>query len=393
MKRLLLLPVLLFFTVGLAFSLDFGLLFDQKIEAGSSLFSYTPVFTPWFSWNGGNGLSVYFSAPLSLEYKKYTDDPGNGSFRFIPELGSFAAKYRFNRNLSLEAGRIWHTDTLGFTASGLFDGLRFDAALFFGNFSAAVFYTGFQYKETAMILMTESDTQKYSEPWENNFGAYFASSRVLAAIRWDMPIGGINSLSAEILAQFDLNGSDQPLNSQYGEIKFNLYPKSMFMVTVGALFETLENEKGDFSAALGVLADFKIDVPGSLNDRFNAIIKITSGSWGEGFSAFTPVSSIAQGAIFQGTLSGLALLSAGYSARLHNTIFAEGILRYFISTYDDPSASGIFYGGEVWASFVWQPLDDIRLSLGGGVFLPVLGDAFPDDDLSWKINAVLSLSF
>jgi len=393
MKRLALLPLLLFFVIGLAFSLDFGLLTDQKIEVENNLFAYNPSFTPWFSWNGDKGLSVYLSGLLSLEYKKYFEDAGNNGLGKPPlvfEVALFAAKYRFNRNVSLDAGRIGYTDTLGFAASGLFDGVRFDAALPAGNVSAGLFYTGLLYKETALILMTEGDAQKYAEPWDKDLSAYFASRRTFAAFRWGMPLGRANTLTAEFLAQFDLTGNDQTLHSQYGEIKFDFFPRNKFMITVGALLEALESEE-NFSAALGVLAGIRTDMPGSLNDRLNIIFKFGSGQRDDNL-AFTPLSSVAQGAVFQGTLSGLALLSANYSVRLNPTMFAEGTLRYFMSTHDDPSAEGNIYGGELWASLAWQPLDDIRLSVGGGVFLPGLGNMYPDADPSWKLNAVLSLS-
>jgi len=398
MKRLMLLPVLLFFVVGLAFSLDLGLLVDQKVEAENKLFTYSPSFTPWLSWNGGKGLSLYLSALLTLEYTNYTDNAGSSGWSkpvLVPELGLFAVKYRLNQRISLEAGRVGYSDALGFAASGLFDGLRVDAALPVGNISAGVFYTGLLYKETALILMTDGDAQKYAEPWDfDNFDAYFASRRALAALRWGIPLGIANTLTAEILAQFDLTGNDQTLNSQYGELKFDFYPMNKFMITVGALFEALENDDGDFSGALGALVGFRTDIPGSLNDRLNIIMKFTSGSMNDNITAFVPLNAIAQGAVFQGTLSGLALVSADYSVRIHDAIFAEAILRYFIRTYDEPSANGMAYGGEAWASLIWQPLDDIRLSLGGGAFFPSLGNVYPDDtDPLWKVNAILSLSF
>jgi len=398
MKRLLLLPVLLFFAAGLAFSLDFGLLAEQKIEAENTFFSYSPVFTPWLSWNGGKGLSLYLSALLTLEYINYSDDAGSsgwGKPALVPELGLFAVKYRFNRSVSLEAGRVGYSDALGFAASGLFDGVRIDAALPLGTISAGVFYTGLLYKETALVLMTEDDAQQYAKPWDfDDFDGYFASRRALAAFRWGIPLGNTTTLTAEILAQFDLTGSDQTLNSQYGELKFDLYPMNKFMITIGALFEALENNDGDFSGALGALFGFRTDIPGSLNDRLNIIMKFSSGFWNDNVTAFVPLSSVAQGSVFQGTLSGLALVSADYSVRLHDAILLEGILRYFMRTHDDPSTKGNLYGGEVWASLAWQPLDDIRLTLGGGVFLPGLGNVYPDDtDPLWKINAALSLSF
>jgi hypothetical protein len=50
------------------------------------------------------------------------------------------------------------------------------------------------------------------------------------------------------------------------------------------------------------------------------------------------------------------------------------------------------YGAELWASLVWQPLDDLRLSLGGGLFFPGLGNIYPADSGVWKITAALTLS-
>jgi len=396
-RRLVLLPVLLFFAAGLAFSLDFGLLAEQKIEAKNKLFSFSPVFTPWFSWDGGGkGLSVYLSGILSFGYKNYADNPANsgwGKPALVPELSLFAVKYRYRR-VSFEAGRIGYTDALGFAASGLFDGFRLAVALPMGNISAALLYTGLLYKETAMILMTDGDAQKYAEPWDKNLSAYFASRRALAAFRWDMPLGESNTLTAEILAQFDLTGNEQTLHSQYGEIKFDLYPQNKFMVTVGGLFETMQNEKGKSSAALGALAGIRIDIPGSLNDRLNINMKFSSGSWNGHFTAFAPLSSIDQGKVFQSTVSGLALLSADYSVRFSDTVLAESVLRYFMRTFNDPSTKGNLYGGELWASVAWQPLDDIRLALGTGVFFPGLGNVYPrGTDPSWKIKAAFSQSF
>lgn len=399
MKRFLLLPVMLFFSAGLAFSLDFGLFAEQKIETDNNLFLYNPSFTPWFSWDGGEKLSVYLSGIFSLEYYKYSDDQAGAGGWTKPalkfELSRSSLNYRINKNMSIEAGRVEYSDALSFAAAGLFDGVRFMAVSPVGNINAGLFYTGLLYKRTANILMTGDDAVKYAEPWGwDNISGSFASRRLLAALRWDIPLGEANTFSVEILSQFDLNGGDQTLHSQYGEIKVDFFPRNMFVITAGAVFEAMENGEGDLYAAFGALAGFKTALPGSLNDWLNINMKFSSGFLNDAFSAFTPLNSIAQGTIFQNTISGLALLSANYSVRINNAIFAEGFLRYFIRTYDDPAADGNLYGGELWASFALQPLDDIRLALGAGVFFPGLGNVYPaGTELMWKINTVLSLSF
>ena len=395
MKRLPLLA-LLFVMAGLAFSADFGLLIDQKIEAENVLFAYNytypPALAPWFSWNGSNGLSVFLSGLLSFKYSKYSDDIANNSgWLFIPELSRFAFSCRINRGMYFEAGRIAYNDVTGFVAGGLFDGLRFNAVTSFGGISAGAFYTGLLYKETAKITMTGSDMLRYAKPWDfDNFGDYFASRRAFAALRWDLPVGEANNLSAEVLAQFDLNDSGEKLHSQYGEVQFEFYPMNMLRITAAALFETMQNGGGDFNAAFGALARVKTDLPGGPSDWLGFTVKFTSGSTND---TFTPLNSVTQGAVFPATLTGLALIGADYSVKIINSLFVENTLRYFIRTFNDPASDGILYGGELWASLTWQPLDDIRATLGAGAFFPGFGNVYPSGtDVMWKVNAALTLS-
>ena len=398
MKRLLLLAVLLLFAAGLCFSADFGLLVDQTIDADYSLFSYKPALTPWFSWNGNKGLSLYFSGIFSLEYIKYRDDAA-GSSGLVkpavkPEISRFALDYRSGKLISLEAGRVEYSDALGFAASGLFDGLRFEAALPAGTLNIGAFYTGLLFKESAKILMTDDDMRIYSEPWKwGELKPYFAPRRTLASLRWDMPLGETNYLAAEVLAQFDLSGSGLPLHSQYGEVKLDFFPKTNLGISAGLLLEAMEND-GDFSAAFGFMARIWNDLPTKINDRLSTTIKFSSGAWNDAFSAFAPISSVTQGSIFPGTNAGLASLSIDYNARFHRTLAADAALRYFIRSYKDPAGNGSLFGGEIWASIAWQPLEDIRVSFGGGAFFPRLGNAYPSDTgVMWKISAGLLLSF
>jgi len=399
MRRVLSL-LLLLCAAGAVFSLDFGLLMEHEVEATNDLFYYSPSFTPWFSWDGGKNISVYASGIIFFEYHNYHNANGSnpaGSgwakpvFRF--DLARTALNWDINENMSLEAGRVRYADALGFTAAGLFDGARFQMVLPQGTINAGFFYTGLLYRETALILMTDNDTSRYYQPWDEDFSYYFASSRFLAAARWDMPLfGDANTLSAEVLAQFDLNGKVDYLNSQYVEAKYEFYPTKSIGVTAGVLLQTMQNSKGG-AAAFGLFAGMGAEVPGALNDWVNAYIKFTSDSTNKDLPPFTPINSVNQGQVFQEPLSGLMVVSGDYNLRINRSMYTEGFLRYYIRTYDDPSTEGNLYGAEIWGAFAWQPFDDVRLTAGGGLFFPGLGNVYDDTDPMWKINAVFTMSF
>jgi hypothetical protein len=48
---------------------------------------------------------------------------------------------------------------------------------------------------------------------------------------------------------------------------------------------------------------------------------------------------------------------------------------------------------EFYGSLIWPPFSDLRLTFGGGVFLPGTGNAGSKKDLIWRIslNAVLAV--
>jgi hypothetical protein len=389
--------VFLLLLAGRALSYDFGLLIEQKVGAENKAFSYNAAFSPWFSWNGGGAFSLYFSGVFSLKYNYYDDGTsGNDIWRkplLLPELSRFSLRYRPGPAFRMEAGRMEYTDALGFTASGLFDGFRLQTVLPLGSLIAGMWYTGLLYKETAKVTMSAYDTKNYAEPVDDP-ASYLASRRLFGSLRWDMPLLEFHSLSAEVLAQFDLNGEKEILNSQYGEILVELFPGGVLGLGAGVLFEAMEKGENKFSAALGGLLRLTMDVPGSLNDGLRLTVKFGSGEWNDTFTAFTPLGSYVQGEIFPETISGLGVFSAGYTARLHQTLYLESAFRYFARTFDDPGAAGKYlYGGELWASVAWQLFDDLRLSLGSGVFLPGLGNIDPGGDPAWKLSAGLSLSF
>jgi len=240
--------------------------------------------------------------------------------------------------------------------------------------------------------MTEADAANFVEREK-----YFASSRFLTNVRYDMPLHNLplseyHILSLEALLQFDLNGEQEFLHSQYGQAVIEFYPQDKANVAVGILLGTMESNSG-FSAAFGALARFRMALPTPFDSGIKVTGKFTSGPFDDTSYGFSPVSSHALGIIFSEPLSGLAMLSADYTARLNDTLLADAALLYFIRTYNDPIAEGNMYGCELQASIAWQPLDDLRLTLGSGLFFPALGNVYADKQTMWKIKASLLLSF
>jgi hypothetical protein len=401
-KRFLLFFCLLFFFAHLGFTLDFGLILDQSFEAEkfvegkTSRASYSSGFNPWFSWDGGREWSFYVSGILSFKHTWNNGGfTGAGGWKTPVPLLEFSRsflRYRSGQRFLIEAGRIPYTDSTGIVASGLFDGLRFNKSFLPGDLTLGAYYTGFLYKESAKILMTPGDVKNYAEPCDwDTFGAFFAPRRALITGRWDLPLGEIYTFSFETLFQFDLTGDTDSLHSQYWEVLFEWLPLSKLGLSFGAVLETME-EAGDFDAALGCLARLQAEVPGSLNDSLRLSVKFSTGPRNDGRNGFIPVSALAQGSVFDGTISGLVPVSAGYTVRLHHTLLLDTTVGYFFRTFDQGDG-GRCYGGEGQVSLSWLPLDDVKAALETGLFFPGMGNIYPKGTgVKWKITAGLSLS-
>ena len=410
MKRIALLLVLCFLCVNFVFSVDFGLLAEQKFEweqdlAETKTFSWSPTFTPWFSWDSGEGISVYLSGHFPLKYTKIIDDDidddkdnwGKPAFKFELTRSSFSYTAR---QFSFEAGRVIYSDIMGVTAAGLFDGIRLQVPLFIGDFSAGLFYTGLLYKESAKIMMTATDGSNYAEPWDEKFKYYFASRRILFAGRFDLPVMEYNNFSLEAIVQFDCNGEeDDRLHSQYFQGLMEIFTQGKIGIAGGAFIETMQSKVGDdddFTLAIGALGVIRIDLPTPINDGLKFTSKFCSGPWNDTFTTYTPVSTQSQGQVFQEPFSDIWVNKLNYDVRILPSLFMETALSYFVkaSTTPDDDGKKIMYGGEFWGSLAFQPVNDIRATLGGGMFLPKLGNFFPDDTKPmWKISAGVYISF
>jgi len=198
---------------------------------------------------------------------------------------------------------------------------------------------------------------------------------------------------ASILGQFDFIG-DKPLNSQYAVVKLTM-PVSAFSFDLGGCLELLQTD-GELEAAFAAEAGVAYTPPGSLKSRLSLLARYSSGGDGDGmFTAFAPFTTKNQGAILGAKLSGLSVITLDYLARLHPALSANLASTYFILN-DSVSYSGYplpdggsdesFLGNEFFARLLWSPVSDLQVSLGGGIFLPFMGNVAPKADNSWRVE-------
>ena len=101
-------------------------------------------------------------------------------------------------------------------------------------------------------------------------------------------------------------------------------------------------------------------------------------------------------------MTGLSVINLDYMARLTDAIGMNLTASYFVrndlGTFKGYPLSagandGYFLGPEIFARMIWSPLSDIQFNLGGGAFLPSLGNAGKDEKPQWRaeLTAILSL--
>ena len=379
---------------------DWGLVLDQTANYGGfgndSSFAYSGSLIPWFSTLLGDNSDIYVSAGIQASY--------SGAGIIVPDLLRTELSF-YSGFMELKAGRSYYTDPLGFIAEGLFDGAR---ASFFsgaGTFSVGAWYTGFLYKKRADIIMTSKEMEAYVLELDYNdfVNTYFAPRRLLAALDWEhLSLGTAMVMQAQVslLGQFDLSGKDT-LHSQYAVGKIT-FPFNLFSLNMGGSLELIQ-EGSDFCTAFAAELGAALFLPIALQSRLSFLARYSSGGLGNsGMVAFKPLTAKTQGEILKAKLSGISMLSLEYLLRLHNAFSAGISSGYFIrndlKTYSGypalgENSKGYFLGNEFFAWVLWSPYSDFQLNLGGGLFLPSLGDAAPEADISWRVelNAILSL--
>ena len=410
MKRLF--PALILLILIPVFSLsafDWGLQLDQTLGAegvtdGTKDITYSGTLIPWFSAPlGSTGVaSFYFSAGATAEY-------ANDTTFFIPELLHTELAWRFGDNKELKFGRIPYADPLGFIVNGLFDGARFSLDTNAGAFGAGFWYTGFLYKRSADITMTDDDDSLYKTKldYSNFVDTYFAPRRLIAALDWDDPyLADWIRLKASLIGQFDLRDKDPRYHSQYLAFKASI-PAGNFVFDLGGAFELAEISNdllGEtaYDTKIALAGDLGIGwmLPTPINDMLKFTGRFTNGVVDDSsLAAFVPITTVGQGDILQEKLSGLSMLRLDYTAQLHGTFSFNLASSYFIAsdlgTYKGFPAGrdGHFLGNEFSGRLIWSPFSDLQLNLLGGVFLPSLGNADSSNGALWRVelNAILAI--
>jgi hypothetical protein len=393
----LVLLVLLFFVPVIVGAFDIGLSVDQIF--GLDRFGeekandYQASILPWYSLLIGGTGDFFFSGALNLSYK-------DKEFSLVPELLRTEISWRIGGS-RIKAGRIQYADPLGLIADGLFDGaqLLYDSPTI-GTIGAGAWYTGLLYKERASIMLSPEDIDHYYALYNiNDFtNTYFAPKRLMFAANWEHPaLAERFQLKAGIVGQIDINPDiNFPYHSQYFAAKIGV-PGPGLLFELGVGFELIEywNELNfAFAGETGLYWTLPTQIPNRLS--FTGIF--TGGKVDKTpVAAFTPITSKSQGAILGAKLSGISALGLDYMIRLHRTFSAGLAASYFIrsdtKTFQSYPVADIntmvnqyLLGGEFYAKLIWSPLSDLRLTMGGGVFMPSLGDIAPKAGNKWRIE-------
>jgi hypothetical protein len=390
-----LLPCILCFLCIRLWAADFGLILDLTPGIGGSdgcKFDFSGMLIPMFSVPVGDG-EIFISAGARADYQ-------NESWDVIPELMRAEFSTRFN-NLEIRLGRTQYADPLGFIADGLFDGalLSYDTDTA-GTFSLGALYTGLLSKKRGKITMTLEELESsYTETDYSDFdGTYFAPRRFITSLDWKHPgLGELVRAKASFISQSDLSGSG--LHSQYFAVKFAV-PVKLIVFDLGGCFELIENGASGMETGIGLAGEFGVscNLPGRIEDRLSFRGRFSSGTVEDGsVRAFLPLTTVSQGGVLKAKLSGLSTLSLDYIARPHESFSAGLSSVYFIrsdlATYANYGNEGYFLGAEFFGRVIWSPVSDIQLNLGGGVFLPSMGNASQESAPLWRVelNLVLAL--
>jgi hypothetical protein len=393
--------VLILFTAAAAFPVDLGIVLGGEGECADTLslegVSVAGSVGPWFSAVFSEKANFYVSGKMTLTY---SESQGIEPFVFEPErtelnLHPASALY-------MTLGRQRFEDTAALAVSGLFDGIGGSVKLGRGRLSLGAYYTGLLYKKTANIVMTTGDFQNYGKPLDApNLEGYFATRRALAVLTAEFPdLTSRTSLTIQGLAQFDLNGGTDTLDTHYVELRFAAELADPLHVNLGGVGE-LALESGELWLSAAAFAGLDWEIPGALPDLFSLECRWTGGETGSMFRAFTPVSGKNAGRIFNAGTSALMKAGLSYRARLGAGFSLEAGADYFIRTdletladaeLDGASESRLL-GPEMYGSLVWAPDAAIRISAGGGAFNPRWGEAFPKNTpVRWKANLGLIIS-
>ncbi|MDR0494470.1 MAG: hypothetical protein LBG95_02425 [Treponema sp.] len=378
---------------------DFGVLLDQSAGVGGvedPAFNYETSFIPRFSALLGDSGDLYLSAGLTFGY----DD---GAY-FVPELLRTELTWRSGDGAKITTGRMRYAAPFSAVAEGLFDGLQFSYNASWGSFNAGAWYTGLLYKKKANIIMTGEDSMSYYDglDYENFAATCFASKRQIMALGWEHPaLLELLRTKVGIIAQTDLNGNDNYLHSQYITARIGI-PVSQLMFTLGGALEFAENAD-DFGIGFAGELDASWNLPTAFSSRLSFVWYYSSGhAEDSSVTAFTPITSKFSGYILQANPSAISTLSLNYTARPRQNTSLSVASTYFIRTdlgtfvnypLDIGNSDGYCLGNEFFVNLTWSPASDLQANLGGGIFVPAMGNAAPGrkPQLRVELRAIFTL--
>jgi hypothetical protein len=382
---------------------DFGVLLDQTAGAGGitdgdPAFDYEASLIPRFSALLGDSGDVYVSAGFTFRYDEEA--------YFIPELLRTELSWRFG-NAKITAGRMRYSAPFTALADSLFDGLQLSYSTSLGIFNAGAWYTGLLYKERANIIMSGEDFASYYADldYDNFADTYFASKRMVAAAGWEHPaLAELLRTKLSVIAQVDLNGNDNYLHSQYITARIGI-PVSRFMLMLGGALELAEASQAEEDINIGFAGELGVNwnLPTAFSSRLSLSGYYSSGHAEDSSTvAFTPITAQFCGNILQANPSAISTINLDYTARLHQSFSLSVASMYFIRTdlgtfvsypLDVETSDGHCLGNEFYVNLIWSPASDLQVNLGGGIFVPAMGNAAPDSEPQWRaeLRAIFTL--
>ena len=402
-----------FFFTGVLFLLgiaplsayDWGLAADQNASVEgrgapdshvTDSLEYSAALIPWLLAPLGKGGDLYISASAGVIYK-------DGEWNLVPEILRTELNLQIKENGELRIGRMNYYDPLGFIACGLFDGIYYYTEFSDNNsIGAGAWYTGLLYKKTAYITITEDDLDLYYEKldYADFSGTYFAPRRLIAALDWEKYGigGGLGTLYCTLIGQFDLSGGERLYHSQYLMVKLVLPVKS-FIFEFGICAELAEASKRYYGSFAGEL-EIGWMPPSSIQDKLTLTARFSNGAMPDhNISAIVPITTVPHGYVLRAKVSGLSMLSLDYTARLHESFSINLSGSYFVlsdlNTYHGSldGKDGYFLGNEFYGRVIWSPFSDLQITAGGGIFLPMLGNADPKAKVLWRAELIVKLAF
>jgi len=412
-KYLKLLIGILFLWVSPLWGADNGLILDQTADYSGSKsngifgkddakkeneLEYSGVFIPWFSVYPGDNGGFYFSASLKADWK-------NENLSLMPELLRTEFSWR-SESGEFKLGRMQYTDPLGFIVDGLLDGVSMSMDMGGGSVNMGTWYTGLLCKERANITMTPAEMESYNVilDYDNFTDTYFAPRRVISTLGWEHP--GLDEqvrVKLAVLGQFDLAKKNN-LNTQYFMGKISA-PVNDFLFDLGGCLEAIEyldENKIALAGEVGFSWFFAVTRL-SLTGRYSGRVSEEDDSK---MTVFLPVSTVYQGNILKARFSGLSVVTLDYLCRPHRTfsinLSSSCFLRNDLGTYngypvtaagdDDLDKKSYILGTELFGRFRWAPVSDIQINLGGGAFLPAMGNVARKAPLLWRVEMNLTLA-